>query len=426
MRRAWYRYPRVRFCYSLILSGLAFLWRRLMRRTTFIAVTGSVGKTTATECLAGVLSARFPTNATQHGDNGRGGVAATILRTRLQHRFTVIEVGTKKPGALKRAAWLIRPDVVVVLVVAGVHTDNFSTLEDIAREKSQLMSRLRPQGSAVLNGDDPRVAAMAARCRGKVLTFGRSPQFDVWASEVSSRWPGRLSFQVHRGAESRMVNTKLVGEHWITSALAALATALCCGMDLETAASALEQVEPSRGRMEPVLLPSGAQVLRDDVSTTLTSLAPALRVLERAGTRRVLVLHDAYDSGLAFSPRMRHLGQMAARSADLAVFFGERSRWLAKVALGAGMKPGSAHHFPDPWGAAEFLKSELREGDLVLLRSCHPRHAERIYFAQLGTVGCLKPVCHKVILCDNCPELRPGLEEAHLLPTPVRPFWEPL
>jgi UDP-N-acetylmuramoyl-tripeptide--D-alanyl-D-alanine ligase len=409
----------------LTLSALAFLWRRLMARTTFIAVTGSVGKTTTVHCLAAILSSRFPTNATRDTGNARRTVAATILRTRFKHRFTVVEIGTKDPGAVKKGAWLAAPDTVIVLVVAGVHTHQFSTLEDIAAEKAQLVSRLGPTGLAILNGDDPRVAAMAAGCRGKVVTFGRSPRLDVWASEVSSRWPARLSFRVHRGAESRQVHTKLVGEHWLTSALASLAAALWHGVDLESAASALEQVEPFRARMEPVPLPSGATALRDDFTSSTTSLLEALRVLEQAEGRRLLVFPEAYDSGLSFRERFQQLGRLAARSVDLAVFFGERSRSAARRAVEGGMKPESVRHFPDLWGAAEFLKSELRKGDLVLLRSRVSLHAERIYFALLGTVGCRMPACTRVQLCDRCSYLRPGLEEAHKLPTPVRPFWDP-
>ena len=431
MRRRvnWFRLkgPRLRLYYGLALSALAFLWRRLMFRTTFIAVTGSIGKTTATECLAAILSSRFPANATRHGRSGRRDLASTILRTRWKHRFTVIEVGTNLAGALQRAAWMIAPDTVVVLAVAGVHTHHFATLEDIAREKSQLLSRLGSRGVAILNGDDPRVAAMAVRCRGKVVTFGRAPESDVWASEVSSVWPARLSFRIHRGSESREVKTKLVGEHWLNSVLATLAAGSWHGIDLASAVSAIEQIEPVRGRMEPVRLPSGAYLLRDDFNASFAGLPAALRVLEQAPGRRVLVINGGYDSGLNLRARFQLIGQMAARSADLVVLFGNESRRAANAMAEAGMKCENVRSFPDLWAVAEFLKSELGEGDLVLLRDCYQVHAERIYFAQLGTVGCRKPVCsRRHILCDHCPDLRPGLENATQAPEPVRPFWQPL
>ena len=392
MRRFLSRHPRLRWVYGRCLSALACIWRRLMFRTTFIVVTGSMGKTTAASCLSAILSACFNTNSTT-GDNSRRGLATAILRTRPRHRFTVIEVGTKLPGAMRRTAWTMAPDTAVVLAVAAVHSNNFPTLEDVAREKSQLLSRLGRRGVAVLNGDDPYVAAMAAGCRGRVLTFGRSPDFDVWASEVSSVWPARFSFRVHRGAESRHVHTKLVGEHWLNSVLAALAAALWHGVDLELAAAALEQVEPMPGRMEPMPLPSGAVALRDDFSTSSVGLAAALRVLEQAQVRgrRILVATRTHDTGCTFRESFRRLGEMAARSLDLAIIFGGEHRRARNAMVEGGMNRESIRSFKDPWSAAECLKSEMGEGDLVLFRDCIPVHAERIYFAQLGSVGCRIP-----------------------------------
>ena len=153
--------------HGLLLGAASFVWRRLMFRTTFIAVTGSLGKTTSTRGIATVLSSSFSTNVTREGRNSRPNLALTILRTRPRHKFTVIEIGTKRPGALRRAAWQFGPDAVVILNVARVHTDRYATLDLIAAEKAQLMSRLGSTGLAILNGDDPRVRAMASALPGQ-------------------------------------------------------------------------------------------------------------------------------------------------------------------------------------------------------------------------------------------------------------------
>jgi UDP-N-acetylmuramoyl-tripeptide--D-alanyl-D-alanine ligase len=426
LRRFLWSHRRARWCLLVALDALAFLWRRLMFRTTFIAVTGSVGKTTAVECLKQALSTRFTVNGTRHGDNSGRGVAQVLLRTRWRHRFTAIEVGTRKPGDLKRTSWGIAPDTAVVLAVAAVHTESFATIEDIALEKSHLVAGLGRRGLAILNGDDPRVAAMAARCRGRVVTFGRSPQCDVWASEVSSRWPARLSFRVHRGAELQIVNTQLVGEHWLHSVLAALATALCHGVELAPAAAAMARVKPSRCRMQPALLPSGAYALRDEHSRSFASLPAALRVLEQAQGRRILVYHDAYDSGLPFRERFRAVGRIVAHSADLTLLYGT-DRMRARNAMAeAGVPRESIHVFRDIWAVADFLKPNLRAGDVVLLRNAYSDGAGRVFFAQLGSVGCRVPACGKQTPCDNCAELRPGLESLSGLPLPAREYWLPV
>ena len=402
-----YRHRRLWLCWAVFLGGLAFLWRRLMRRTRFIAITGSVGKTTTTAALETILSSRFPVNASRDGMNGRADLAAAILRTRLRHRFAVVEVGTKLPGALKRAAWELDPDIVVVLTVARTHTDRFPTLEHTAAEKAQLLARMGRRGLAVLNGDDPRVLAMALRCRVRVLTFGSSPHHDLWAGEASSVWPDRLSFRVHWAAQSRWVQTRLVGEHWLTPALAALAAAVGCGLDIEAAASALETLEPCQARLQPVSLPSGATLLRDDFNPTIASFPAALRVLRQArARRRLLMLSDVTDTGLDEPSKFREIGAAAAGSADVAVFFGTASRALAAAAVEAGMGPESVHAFADPWAVTEFLRTQSREGDLGLFRCGMTDHAERVHLSLLGRVDCLTQECGRLHVCDSCTDLR--------------------
>jgi UDP-N-acetylmuramoyl-tripeptide--D-alanyl-D-alanine ligase len=378
-----------------------------MFRTTFIAIGGSVGKSTATASLGAILSAHFPTNWTPGGGNNRRILAETILRTRFRHRFTVIEVGTRAPGALKRAAWMIAPDVVVMLRVLNTHSNAFPTIEDMAAEKAQLLSRLGKRGLAILNADDPRVLAMGANCLGPVRTFGTSPEAFVAASGVSSKWPRRLSFRVRCGQESSCVETNLVGEHMLTSALAALTAAVCCGIRLPQAVACFKEIQPVPGRMQPMHLPNGVTVLRNEYNGTLPPFEAALDVMRGAETcRRIVIVGDVLDSGLSERPRFRHLGVQVARAADMGIFIGPPSKTSVKAAIEAGMNRDSALAFKTLPDAANFLKSELRAGDLVLLQGWVGRHVERAILAQLGSFSCWVERCQKFIQCDCCPELK--------------------
>src|SRR5581483_8655950 len=274
---------------SLRFSAYAFLWRRLMFRTTFIAITGSVGKSTATDSLGAILSRHYPTNWVPGGKNHRRALAEVILRTRFHHRFTVVEVGTRAPGALKRASWMIAPDVVIVLRVLGLHSNAFPTLEAMATEKAALLGRLGRRGVAILNADDPRVLAMRNLCRGPVLTFGTSPDNYVSAADVSARWPHCLSFRAFHKQHSALVQTNFVGAHFLHAALGAMATAVHCGVSLEDAAAQFSAIRPVASRMQPMSLPSGAIVLRDEFNGSLVTLEPSLDLLRDADARRRIV-----------------------------------------------------------------------------------------------------------------------------------------
>ena len=390
----------------------AYVWRRLLLRTTFIAITGSVGKTTTKECIAAILSAYFPTAKTLRNQNDRYGVPRTILRVRPWHRFAVLEVATNQPGLMRKWARLVRPHIAIVLTIARTHTMSFPTIEDTVAEKAQIVKQLSDKSVAILNAEDPRVLGMAAGCRAQIKTFGRSAGLDLWADDVSAKWPARLALQVHAGPQSEWIKTNLVGLHWVNSVLAALLAALCCGIRLSDSARVLERVQPFPARMQPVLLPSGAIMIRDEYNSSPPTLEAALRSFENfEASRRVLVISGFSDSPENSRTRLRHLGKRAYEIADVAIFINrEHGHQAVKAAIAAGMTPELVRNFTRLEDAAEYLKTELRKGDLVLLKGRTTDHLSRLFFAQFGPIGCWKTVCRKTINCDHCEELRPSID----------------
>jgi UDP-N-acetylmuramoyl-tripeptide--D-alanyl-D-alanine ligase len=400
----------LRWCHEQCVYVLAYVWRRLLLHTTVIAVTGSVGKTTTKECLAAILSASAPTAKTRYNQNDRYGVPRSILRLRPWHRFAVLEVATGRPGMMRRSAALVRPDIAIVLAVARTHTKFFSSLAETAVEKARILETLPRRGLAILNADDPFVREMAARCRCRVTTFGRPEHADVWADQIASVWPSRLTLRVHTASEAQPVMTKLVGDHWVNSVVAALAAAVSCGIPLRLAAEAVSTVEPFNGRMQPVMVPGGAVMIRDEYNASPPTLEAALRAFETSqARRRVLVMSGFSDTPKNSRERFRELGELAARVADVAVFVNKHHADHAiKAAIRSGMRPEHVLGFTDLQSAAEYLKRELRSGDLVLLKGRTTDHLSRLFFAQFGQIGCWKEHCHKTIVCDFCDELEPA------------------
>ena len=408
---------------SLALRAVAALWRRLLFRTTFIAITGSLGKTTAKECLTTLLASRAPTVSSWRNQNSGAGVAASILRVRPWHRFAVIELGTYKPGVLAAASRLVRPHVAVILTVARTHTDQFRSLEETAAEKAGIIEGVAPTGTVLLNGDDALVRRMAEQTDRSVRLFGTSRGVDFRADEVSAVWPDRLQFRLHHDKDSIVVKTPYVGAHWMPSVLAALAAARTCGLDLADIPALFAQVKPFDARMEPVRMPNGAIFLRDEYNASIDSFVPAFDVMKSArARRRVLIVSDLSDSARRRRRRANFLGQEAAQAAEAAVFVGDVAGRSERAAIEAGMAEGNAHSFASLEDAAEFLKSFLQPDDLVLLKGRATHHLSRLFFAQLGPVDCWKPVCSKTMLCDICRELGPAGKMKSKAP-PVPPTW---
>lgn len=393
-------------CRVALMFVCAYVWRRLLFRTTFIAITGSVGKTTCKECLADALSRAFPTARTFRNQNDYSGVPRSLLRVRPWHRFAVIEVAANGLGLMYRSAPLVRPDIAIVLRLTRNHMKNFRTLDNVAREKAALVANLSPRGIALLNGDDARVAALAASLKRRVVWFGSSPSFDYWAEAESSKWPHRLSFVLHAGQERVEVATQLMGMHWKYSVLGAIAAAHLSGVPLLDAVSALGQTQPVIGRMQPVLLPRGAIIVRDELDGSIDTLPPAFQAVEEAvAARKILVLSGVTDSTRGPRDRYRRLGGEVARIFDAAVFIGDTAEHGVRGTLAGGMSASQTHAFLSLQDAGRFLNAELRLGDLVLLKGRMGDHVSRLVFGIAGPIRCRKTQCDKLILCDHCPEL---------------------
>ena len=309
---------------------------------------------------------------------------------------------------IQKSAGLVRPDVAIVLSVARTHTVNFRTLDNTAKEKAQLVKALTKRGLAILNAEDPRVQKMASDCACEVKMFGLSSQLPVWADGISSKWPERLTLRVHSGSESILIRTNFVGEHWVSPVLASIMTSQQFGISLKEAASVFAHLQPFAGRMQPVTTPVGATILRDEGNAAPDTLEAAINVLrESTARRKVLIFSDFSDSNERPRDRFRRLGHLASGIGDLAVFIGEHGHYAVKAAILSGMSPDRVRNFPGLSAAAQYLRSELRDGDLVLIKGRISHHLSRVVFAQWGDIGCWKKDCNKRILCDTCDSLKP-------------------
>ncbi len=384
----------------------AAVLRRLMFRTTFIAVTGSVGKSTAKEAIATVLSAHFPTQKSRGSQNSYGGILKTMLRVRPWHRFAVIEIGIERPGQMKWLAWAVRPDIAVWINVAGTHTRSFKTLENTANEKSQLIHALHAGALAVLNADNPFIAAFSPPAGIRTIHYGEKKELDWCVSQPSSAWPERLSFRVHSNGEEATIHTQLVGKHWVPSLLPALIIAREAGLSLAQATVALAALPPFEQRLSPATCPQGATFLRDEWNGSLASVDAAFTVMREANvSRRIIIFSDVSDSKQTMRKRHRDFGRQAARCADAALFIGDNIGHASRAAIEAGMQPDQVWGFHNLQDAAALLRTELRQGDLVLLRGLGVDHLSRLYLALFREVSCWLIRCPKKTFCDDCSQL---------------------
>jgi UDP-N-acetylmuramoyl-tripeptide--D-alanyl-D-alanine ligase len=382
----------------------AYLLRALLWRTTFIAITGSNGKTTATRCLAAILGSQAPTQSTRINRNTMPGITETIAFCNpFRTRYAVLEVGAGKPGAIGRAARLIRPDIAVVLSVFLEHRALFRSLEAVAQEKARLLTGLAPGGTAVVNADDPWVRDMAVpQGRGRIR-FGASADCEVRCEDVVSAWPRLLSFTAVIRGHRQPIRTRLLGAHWTGPLLAAIAVADHLDVPLDKMARAIAEMPPYPGRMQTLRLPSGAVVIRDEFKGSLHTVEVAFDELRKAeAERKFLVFCDLAESSSSPRERLAKVGREAAELADYVIFIGESARHGVNGARKAGLAESRALAFNGYSEAAEFLRPLLGPGDLLLLKATRDNQLTRLLYRLLGEVRCTIPACDRPMVCDDC------------------------
>jgi UDP-N-acetylmuramoyl-tripeptide--D-alanyl-D-alanine ligase len=381
--------------------------RTLVRRVRLVAVVGSFGKTTTRHALETALE----TPSTYADDAGLSIVPMSVLRVRPGETHGVLEVQIDRKGQMIRHAKTVRPDVVVITSIGSEHNRSLGSLDDTLEEKANILSGLRPGGLVALNGDDPRVRGLATRIDGRVVTFGMCEGNDVRASDVRLDWPEGTRFRLHVAGERREVRLRLIGPKMVCAALAAIAVAIEAGRTLEDTLAALERLAPMPGRMQPVSLPNGAWLLRDEFKSPLETIDAAFDVLAEIPARRVVVLGDISEPPGSQGPLYRRLGERLAAIATRVIIVGGNFQSYAAGATRAGLARSQlVDAGKSVRDAIDVVRADLSPGDVVLIKGRGTQRLERIALAlQDRTVGCDIPFCSAVdIRCERCPMLESG------------------
>jgi len=330
-----------------------------------VGVTGSVGKTSVKDLLASALAGTWATAASERSFNNEIGVPLTLLGAPDGTEAVVLEMGARGTGHVRLLCEVGRPTVGVVTLVAAVHTELFGSIEDVATGKGELVEALPASGTAVLNADDERVAAMAARTVARVLLFGE--RGEVRAEEVACDDELRPSFRLCTPWGDAQVRLEVRGAHQVGNALAAAAAALACGVALPAVAEGLARAALSPLRMDLQRTRSGALVLNDAYNANPTSMAAALHALAAlpGSGRRVAILGP-----------MTELADPAAAHAEVAAL---------ATSLGIELIPTATHLYGQPSADNPIgALGPIRKGDAVLVKASRAARLEHTAAALLA------------------------------------------
>jgi UDP-N-acetylmuramoyl-tripeptide--D-alanyl-D-alanine ligase len=360
------------------LQEMAYSHRRTFA-VPVVGITGSNGKTTTKEMLAGILQQLGPVLKNEGNLNNHIGVPLTLLRLNAGHKAAVVEMGMSAPGEIDTLARFIGPDVGVITNIGPAHLEFLKSMELVAQAKGELFNHLKSEGTAVLNADDRFFDTLKKRFGGHVLSFGIDETADVRATDIRQE-QNFTDFTIRSDGSTVNVRLRAVGKHNVYNALAAAAAALAVGMSIDAVKYGLDDFMPAALRSE-LRQVQGRTMLVDCYNANPASMEAALATLGslRSDGRAIAVLGDMLELGQVSVEAHRAIGATVARlGVDLVITVGPLAKHVGEGAIDAGMPKDRVLEAGSQIEAAVLLKKLSRPGDAILIKGSRGMKMEKI------------------------------------------------
>lgn len=382
-------------------------------RPKIIAITGSVGKTSAKEAIYLALKDKYRVGRSVKNYNNEIGLPLSILGYHSSYgknifkwfaifilsfkklvlkdieypEVLVLEMGADKPGDIQYLTSIAKPDVAVITVIGHSHLVNFGDIEKIAREKCSILNRLKKDDYAILNADDEYLHDAIQNINSNLISFGKSDKSAVRISNVAiSKKNGDYgtSFKAsYDGSEVPIFLARSLGWQHVQAAATAIAVALSFGMNLVEISRSLEAYRPVRGRGNLIAGVKNTLILDDTYNASPQSSKTALNLLSQIdnGGRRIAVFGDMLELGSFSEEGHRQVGKkLVELGIDYLFVIGERSRDIARGAKDNGMHEDKIYHFPFTAEAGTFLQNRMEENDVILVKGSRGSKMEQIVY----------------------------------------------
>ena len=354
-------------------------FNRKRSNVSVVAITGSNGKTTTRGMTSAVVARRFCTLSTSGNFNNEIGLPLTLLRLGYRHEWAVLELGMNRPGEIGRLAEICLPDIGVITNIGPAHLEGLGSIEGVMHAKSELLEKIKPNGTAVLNADDPKVLQIAHKTGKNVLLFGLSKDAMISAVDIKKKGVG-ISFTLILPEQSISVELGIPGNFMVSNALAAASVGYLLGLSPAEIKDGLENFKAAKGRMNILKTSRGIHIIDDTYNANPDSMEAAIKTLMslKGDKRGVFVAGDMFELGKHAEYMHKKLGMLSARSGIAKLYVtGKFAERVASGALDEGM--GSRDIFT---GSKEEivkdLKEMLRPGDWILVKGSRTTCMEKV------------------------------------------------
>ncbi len=349
-----------------------------------VGITGSVGKTSTKEMIAGVLSEKYNVLKTEGNFNNEIGVPLMILKIRQEHQIAVLEMGINHFGEMHNLSRMAKPDICVMTNIGQCHLEFLGTRDGILKAKSEIFDFANPKAQVIVNGDDDKLQLLGTEAvpylkNSMTLTrFGRGQQNEFYADHIKINGLFGSSMVVHTPDGAFPLEVKLPGEHQIYNALAATAVAMKLGMTPQEIAAGAAKVQAMGGRSH--LIRTNRYVVLDDCyNANPVSMKAAVELLTNAVGRKVAILGDMFELGEKETQLHAGIGTFCAECGiDEVICVGSLSANMAQAAKESGAAGMQVYHYEELEQLRRDLPGLLQPGDNILIKASHAMHFEKL------------------------------------------------
>ncbi len=378
-----------------------------------IAITGSVGKTSAKEAIFAILSEKYEVRRNVKNYNNEIGLPLTILNkvsagnnlwawctlvvssffslliltNKKYPKILILEMGADRPGDIAYLTSIAKPDLAVLTAIGSSHIEFFGSKFNIAKEKGTILDRLTEKDVAILNEDDELLVPLKTKTKSLVLSFGQSETSDVQIKNIAmikNAFSFATTFEIiYQNQTEEIILPGVLGQQHALAAAAAASVALALGFNLKHIKAGLLKYQPAKGRTNLIKGIKNSWIIDDTYNASPQSAKVAVDILKNIQTegRKIAVLGDMLELGQDSESEHNALGEYIAKlEIDYLFVVGERSRDIQRGAIVAGMSEDKIYHFAHTIEAGYFLQDRIKEDDVILVKGSRGAKMEQVVY----------------------------------------------
>lgn len=336
-----------------------------------IGVAGSVGKTTAKEMVAAVLSTKFRVLKTEKNLNNELGVPLTVFRLEPEHQAAVIEMGISDFGEMRRLAKIVRPTMAVYTLIGHAHLERLHDRNGVLKAKTEMLEFMPEGGTLFLNADDDLLAAY--ECAQERVLYGLGENADVRAENLSCEGLHGMSCDIVSGGRRIHAYIPAYGKHMVYAALEGAAIGLKLGLSDEEIAAGIAAYE-TVGRRANISDTGFITLVDDCYNANPDSVMCGIDSLSQSSGRRVCILGDMLEMGENRKALHAQIGEYAAANGvSLLLCVGELSKNTCMAA-----EDIISLHFETNEELIKELPKLIKKGDTVLVKASNSMRFDEI------------------------------------------------